>query len=71
MPYVNIQVTKDSPAGATAEQKQRIIAGVTSLLEEVLGKAPATTYVVIQEIETDNWGAAGQSVTQLRANATR
>lgn len=63
MPYVNIKITKE---GATAEQKAELIAGVTDLLVKVLNKNPATTFVVIDEIDTDNWGIAGQSVTQRR-----
>ena len=61
MPYVNIKITKE---GATAEQKAALIAGVTELLVNVLDKNPATTVVVIDEVDTDNWGIAGQSVTQ-------
>lgn len=63
MPYVNIKITKE---GATAEQKAALIKGVTDLLVRVLDKNPATTVVVIDEVETDNWGIAGESVTQLR-----
>ena len=63
MPYVNIKITKE---GATAEQKAELIAGVTDLLVTVLNKNPATTFVVIDEVDTDNWGVAGQSVTQRR-----
>ncbi len=63
MPYVNITITKE---GATAEQKAELIAGVTDLLVKVLNKNPATTFVVIDEVDTDNWGVAGQSVTQRR-----
>lgn len=63
MPYVNIKITKE---GATAEQKAALIAGVTELLVNVLDKNPATTFVVIDEVDTDNWGVAGQSVTQRR-----
>ncbi len=63
MPYVNIKITKE---GATAEQKAALIAGVTELLVNVLDKNPATTVVVIDEVDTDNWGIAGQSVTQRR-----
>lgn len=63
MPYVNIKITRE---GATAEQKQQLIAGVTELLVKVLNKNPATTVVVIDEVDTDNWGIAGQSVTVLR-----
>lgn len=64
MPYVNIRITRE---GATAEQKRELIRGVTRLLQEVLGKNPATTVVVIEEVETDNWGIGGQSVTERRA----
>ena len=63
MPYVNIRITKE---GATAEQKAQIIKGVTQLLVDVLGKNPQTTVVVIDEVETDNWGIGGESVTMRR-----
>lgn len=63
MPYVNIRVTRE---GVTAEQKQQLIAGVTELLERVLNKKPATTFVVIDEVDTDNWGAGGESVAVIR-----
>jgi 4-oxalocrotonate tautomerase len=62
MPYVNIKVTGKP---VTKEQKAELIKGVTSLLEKVLQKPPSTTYVVIDEISTDNWGANGQQVTDL------
>lgn len=67
MPYVLIQVTRE---GVTPEQKARLIEGSTRLLVDVLAKDPRTTHVVIQEIDTDNWGVAGQAVTALR-KATR
>lgn len=63
MPYVNIRITKE---GVTAEQKAALIRGTTQLLVEVLGKNPATTIVVIDEVETDNWGIGGESVTVRR-----
>ena len=63
MPYVNIKITKD---GATKEQKAELIAGVTELLKNILGKNPATTVVVIEEVETDNWGIGGETVTVRR-----
>ncbi len=63
MPYVNIKITKE---GATSEQKAALIQGVTELLVKTLGKNPATTVVVIDEVETDNWGIGGESVTKLR-----
>ena len=63
MPYVNIRITRE---GATPEQKARLIKGATRLLVEVLGKNPATTVVVIDEVDTDNWGIGGEQVTALR-----
>ena len=63
MPYVNIKITEE---GATAEQKARLIEGVTNLLRDVLGKNPASTFVVIDEVPTDNWGIAGEQVTSRR-----
>jgi 4-oxalocrotonate tautomerase len=63
MPYVNIKITRE---GATAEQKATLIRGVTELLRDTLGKNPATTVVVIDEVETDNWGIGGESITVRR-----
>ena len=63
MPFVNIKITRE---GATAGQKQELIAGVTSLLSDILGKNPKTTVVVIEEVDTDNWGIDGQSITTRR-----
>jgi 4-oxalocrotonate tautomerase len=66
MPYVNVKITRE---GATAEQKADLIRGVTQLLVDVLHKDPQTTVVVIDEVDTDNWGIAGESVTKRRAGA--
>lgn len=64
MPYVNIRVTKE---GVTAEQKLALIEGASDLLQRVLNKHPSTTFVVIDEVETDNWGVNREMVTTLRA----
>jgi len=63
MPYVNIQVTRE---GVTPSQKAELIAGTTKLLSDVLGKDPATTFVVIEEVELDNWGVGGVPVLEYR-----
>lgn len=68
MPYVNIKITRE---GASAEQKGELIAGVTRLLQEVLGKNPATTVVVIDEVEMDNWGIGGLPVRDFRTAQQR
>ncbi|MCL5022863.1 MAG: 4-oxalocrotonate tautomerase family protein [Nitrospirae bacterium] len=64
MPYVNIKITRE---GATAEQKAELVKGVTYLLRDILGKDPQTTVVIIDEVETDNWGIGGETVTVRRA----
>lgn len=63
MPYVNIKITNE---GVTTKHKQALIAGVTKLLSDVLGKNPATTVVVIDEVEMGNWGIGGELVTERR-----
>ncbi len=63
MPYINIKITKE---GASSEQKKQLVQGVTQLLVDVLGKNPKTTVVVIDEVDTDNWGIGGETVTNLR-----
>lgn len=63
MPYVNIKITRE---GATPEKKAELIKGVTGLLQNVLGKNPQTTVVIIEEVDTDNWGIGGESVTVRR-----
>ena len=65
MPYVNIKITRE---GATAEQKAALMKGVTDLLVRVLDKNPATTFVVIDEVEKEDWGIAGVPVDVFRKN---
>lgn len=64
MPYIHVRVTDE---GVTREQKAAIIAGATQLMVDVLGKQPATTHVVIEEVPLDNWGVGGLPVEQYRA----
>jgi 4-oxalocrotonate tautomerase len=64
MPYVLIQITRD---GVTPEQKATLIRETTNMLVNVLQKEPDKTFVVIEEVDTDNWGVAGETVTQYRA----
>ncbi len=63
MPYVEVNMTK----GATDEQKAQLVEGITELMVRILGKNPASTQVMIKELETDSWGIAGRSVKALRA----
>ena len=63
MPFVKIHVTRD---GVTKEQKQELILGVTQLLKDVLNKDFHLTHVIINEVDTDNWGVRGEQVTEIR-----
>ena len=63
MPYIRIEITRE---GVTLAQKQQLIAEATDLMVRVLNKDPAATFVVIDEVDTDNWGVAGRTVTELR-----
>ena len=63
MPYINVKITNE---GVTNEQKQAIIKGCTQLMVDVLNKNPSTTFVVIDEVNTDNWGIGFSQVTELR-----
>ncbi len=63
MPYVNVKITRE---GATAAQKAEIIKGVTQLLVDVLNKNPATTFVVINEVELEDWGVGGLPTVEYR-----
>jgi len=63
MPYINIKITDEQ---VTAQQKKHLIQGATQLLVDVLDKNPASTFVVIDEVSTDNWGIGFNTVTSLR-----
>lgn len=65
MPYVNIKLTREQKP-ITAEQKAAIIKGVTDLLVDVIDRGPATTVVIIDEIDTDNYGVGGETITVRR-----
>ena len=75
MPYVNIKVTREGTApGASAttpEQKAALIRGVSDLLFEVMGKPHHMTFVVIDEVELENWGVGGQPANALSPGAAR
>jgi 4-oxalocrotonate tautomerase len=70
MPIVTIQVTREGTnPGAdsvTAEEKAQLIKGVSHLLLDVLNKPLEATFVVIEEVETENWGWGGLPVEEYR-----
>jgi 4-oxalocrotonate tautomerase len=62
MPFINIKMTP----GTAPEKKAELIKAVTKLMVDMLGKNPDTTHVVIEEVPTDNWGVAGETITSRR-----
>ncbi len=64
MPYVNIKITREG--GTTPSQKAELIRGVTELLKTVLQKDPRTTFVVIDEVDLQDWGIGGMPVEDYR-----
>jgi 4-oxalocrotonate tautomerase len=70
MPIVTIQVTREGSApdrsSVTADEKAKLIAGVSHLLLDVLHKPLDSTFVLIQEVELENWGWGGLPVPEFR-----
>jgi len=65
MPYIKVQITNEPET--TAEMKAEAIRGVTEVVVRVFGKDPETTFVVIEEVETEDWGIGGEAVSVRRA----
>ncbi len=70
MPIVTIQVTREGTNpdanSVTAEEKAALIKGASQLLLDVLGKPLDATYVIIEEVETSNWGWGGMPTLEYR-----
>ncbi|WP_250475359.1 4-oxalocrotonate tautomerase family protein [Caballeronia sp. GAFFF1] len=63
MPIVTIQLTREgTTAGATsitADEKARLIKEVSDALLRILQKPLDSTFVVIEEVDPQNWGWGG------------
>ncbi|MGO6681378.1 4-oxalocrotonate tautomerase family protein [Rhizobium leguminosarum] len=70
MPIVTVQVTREGTTpdrtSVTPEEKAAIIAGVSQVMLDVLNKPLGSTYVVIEEVDLDNWGWGGLPTVQYR-----
>jgi 4-oxalocrotonate tautomerase len=64
MPYINVKITDEA---VPYQQNKNILSGCTRLMVVVIGKSPATTFVIIEEVSTDNWGIGFDQVTKLRS----
>ncbi|MDQ7860941.1 4-oxalocrotonate tautomerase family protein [Peribacillus frigoritolerans] len=65
MPYISVQIL----TGASNEQKEQVINGVTKVMEEVFGSKPESTFVVVQEVNRENWGIGGRSIQSIQQNS--
>lgn len=66
MPIVTIQITRE---GTTREQKAALIKGATDLMVNVLEKPPELTFVIIEEVDLENWGVRGLPTDEYRRQA--
>ena len=70
MPVVTIQVTREGTkpgaTSVTSEEKAALIKGASELLRDVLGKPLDSTFVIIEEVDTDNWGWGGLPALEYR-----
>ena len=70
MPIVTIQVTREGSKpgrdSVTADEKAQLIKGVSQVLLDVLNKPLEATFVVIEEVDTENWGWGGLPVNEFR-----
>jgi 4-oxalocrotonate tautomerase len=75
MPYVNIKVTREGTTpdrkSVTPDEKAALIKGVSEVLLKVLNKPLERTFVVIDEVEMEDWGIGGMPVEQWRQQAAK
>lgn len=65
MPLVTLRIARRATP-TTAEQKAQLIAGITDVVQTVLDKRRESVTVIIDEVDPDNWGEGGESVTRRR-----
>jgi 4-oxalocrotonate tautomerase len=74
MPVVTIQLTQEGSApgrnSITTEEKAALIAGASQLLLDVLNKPLDSTFVIIDEVPTENWGWGGLPALEYRRRRT-
>jgi 4-oxalocrotonate tautomerase len=70
MPIVTIEITREGTEpgrnSITREQKAKLIEGASKLMLDVLNKPLESTFVVIEEVDLDNWGWGGLPVAEYR-----
>ena len=68
MPIVTIQITRE---GTTRRAEGRSHQGCDGSADDVLNKPPGLTFVVIQEVELEDWGVGGLPAAEYRRQLRR
>ena len=63
MPVVTVRALE----GIRPEKKEELMARITDVMKEVLGKNPEATHVIIEEVAAENWGIRGKTVAAVRS----
>jgi 4-oxalocrotonate tautomerase len=58
--------TKPGASSVTSDERAALIKGTSELLRDVLGKPLDSTFVIIEEVDTDNWGWDGLPALEYR-----
>ncbi len=59
MPVVKIDIL----SGKTKEQKQKMVEGVTAAINEATGVTPEKIWIIINDVEAENWANNGKLKT--------
>jgi 4-oxalocrotonate tautomerase len=66
MPLVTVRIARRAQP-ATPAQKADLIAGITDVVERVLDKRRESVTVIIDEVDPENWGEGGETVSARRS----
>ena len=55
MPYINVKLT----GSLNKDQKKEIAKEITELMERVASKPASYTYIVFEEVKTEDWAIGG------------
>jgi len=62
MPFVNVKLVKDQ---VSLEKKRELIAGLTDLIVNLMGRERNTTVITIDELNEDQWAIGGKTLDQM------
>lgn len=65
MPLVSVKTV----GPISADERRQLIERMTAVMQDVLGKNPETTHVIIEEVAAENWGLGGKTVARIRAGS--